>query len=136
MKKKDESDLKSDLVAAWGKLHPSWPILRHEDVRSCGIPDISITGNGTTLWVEAKLIDENEIFKATGVQIDTCKRLARVGKCVLLFWLPDGSWRIGSPLDTVRERRNRYKCQRYIERGSSDTLVLGLTVMLSRAYRA
>ena len=57
----------------------SFVVFRHEDRRTYGIPDTSVTGLGKTTWWEVKhatpKIDGREI------QNLTCRRLARAGYC-------------------------------------------------------
>src|SRR6266852_4323907 len=51
---KQESFLKSQLMATIRRELPNFVALRHEDVRTSGIPDLSMTGYGKTSWWEVK----------------------------------------------------------------------------------
>jgi hypothetical protein len=53
---------------------PDYVAIRHEDVRTSGIPDLSISGNGATSWWEFKHATPS--FEYKGVQHDTMLRLA------------------------------------------------------------
>lgn len=63
---------------------PSFVTLRHEDVRTSGIPDVSITGLGKTTWWEAKYL--NPVFRSTGIQELTMLRLAAAGYARYVIW--------------------------------------------------
>lgn len=54
MSKKEESPLKSKLMRELKLYAPGLTALRHEDVRTSGIPDLSTTGYGRTCWWEFK----------------------------------------------------------------------------------
>lgn len=86
---KTESQLKSELGEAIKKLESRAVWLRHEDKISAGIPDISITTAGRTLWVEAKRSDMDGRWKTRGIQHLTCKRLADVGLCYYVIYRYD-----------------------------------------------
>ena len=56
MGQKREGELRSKLGDRMRK-HPvvgGWEIIRHEDVRTVGVPDMSLTGSGRTTWWEFK----------------------------------------------------------------------------------
>ena len=48
-----EGQLSSGLVAALNEL-PGFVAIKHNDARTAGIPDISLTGLGRTSWIEVK----------------------------------------------------------------------------------
>lgn len=79
---KDESGLKSNLLPFLK--YPGFVALRHEDVRTSGIPDLSYTGLGRTSWWEFKHATPN--WTTSGIQELTCKRLAASGICHYVFW--------------------------------------------------
>jgi len=74
------------------KLHmKGFVALRHEDVRTAGIPDLSLTGHGKTSWVEVK--HGTPDFDSQGIQELTMLRLAAAGYARYLIYLEnkDGS---------------------------------------------
>jgi hypothetical protein len=79
-----EASLKGDLVEKLRKKQPTWVIFRHEDKSTSGIPDISITGRGNTIWIEVKFA--NPDYKSTGIQELTMLRLASQGKAFYLIY--------------------------------------------------
>jgi len=81
----NESVLKSKMMIAIKLGLPGFIAFRHEDVRSVGIPDLSLTGNGRTSWWEAKY-DDDDGFKSTGIQELTMCRLARHGHARYIVW--------------------------------------------------
>lgn len=85
----DESYLKR---AVCGKLKENMPgavIFRHEDKFTGGIPDISVTWNDHTCWVEVKYDRPKSRAKVTGQQKLTLARLSRHGRAVLLTYVED-----------------------------------------------
>lgn len=58
--------------------------LRHEDVRTCGIPDLSLTGKGKTTWWECKYADP--YFESKSIQLLTMRRLAYCGFARYIVW--------------------------------------------------
>jgi hypothetical protein len=78
-------------------------VMKHADLGLKGMPDCSITYQGLTLWLEAKLLDalrEHTCFPGhdclpkaiqkrvagSPVQLNVCRRLARAGHCLYLIW--------------------------------------------------
>jgi hypothetical protein len=87
-----ESDLKSPLVRELRHTLPYFVIQRHEDVRTCGIPDLSVTGHKKTTWWEIK----NAIpdYPSYGLQELTCQRLEAHGYCrYIIYWEVGGQKR-------------------------------------------
>ena len=81
--KKKESGLKSKLMAELRK-HAMIVALRHEDVRTAGIPDLSTTSGGRTVWWECK--HGTPLFGTTGIQELTMLRLAAAGLARYIIW--------------------------------------------------
>jgi hypothetical protein len=54
-------------------------VFRHEDFRSGGIPDTSVTWKGLTIWLEIKYANPRIISR--GNQKETAKRLAKTSHC-------------------------------------------------------
>ena len=105
----DEAYWKSQLARRYQALFPGDVWLRHEDVRTAGVPDISITGGGRTLWVEGKMAMADGIsFKARGVQMRTCDRLAKAGLCALVLWGASESWWVVDPRTAEQIGTNRF----------------------------
>jgi len=70
----NESILKSQLVKLARDTMPGFVIIRHEDRITSGIPDISISGNKKTTWLEVKYGTPK--FASKGIQELMCNRLA------------------------------------------------------------
>lgn len=103
---KRESELKSAFLHELKRSLPGFEAIRHEDVRTSGTPDLSITGAGRTSWWEFKHCTP----RWTGHELQElmCHRLAVAGYCRYVFW-----WESASGLGqrtmivhprTVRER--------------------------------
>ena len=58
---------------------PQAVALRHEDLYTAGIPDLSVTLAGRTSWWEIKYADP--FFKTSKIQKHICTRLAECGVC-------------------------------------------------------
>jgi hypothetical protein len=80
----NEAALKSKLVKEFRDSLPSYVTIRHEDRFTHGIPDISVTGNKRTTWIEVKYADPNFHFK--GIQVKTLQDLARAGFAFFLVY--------------------------------------------------
>lgn len=79
-----EAALKGQLVGAL-RLHLRGAVvLRHEDKNTAGIPDISVTYRGRTVWLEVKYA--NPRVSGRGLQKVTCLRLAEQGVCWFLVY--------------------------------------------------
>jgi len=66
-------------------------LLRHEDVRTAGIPDLSVTLRGKTSWWEFKHATPN--YPSTGIQELTCLRLAAAGTCFYVIYHEEGNYK-------------------------------------------
>lgn len=80
----DEAKLKQGLCDDLRK-HPKMLVFRHEDRFTHGIPDISCTGNGRTIWLEVKFGDPG--FTSRGIQEATMKTLAQFGLARYIVYL-------------------------------------------------
>lgn len=82
----DEASLKAQLCAALRKL-PHSKVIRHEDIFTAGVPDISVTYAGHTTWLEVKHLKKSKRVPKNSVQLITAIELARAGRCryVLYF---------------------------------------------------
>jgi hypothetical protein len=83
---KSETALKHELMEVLRSSLPRFVSLRHEDKFSSGHPDISITGNGTTTWIEAKVLDLRVKTRSKGIQQLTMLRLASVSHAFYVVW--------------------------------------------------
>ncbi len=79
-----ESTLKSALVKLARAAMPQAVILRHEDQYTAGIPDISCTHKGLTIWWEVKYA--RPAVRDRGIQHLTCRRLGTFGRCYYLVY--------------------------------------------------
>ena len=82
----NEAELKGKLVKRLRKDLAGSVVFRHEDQFTAGIPDISVTWNGLTCWIEVKHVTPKKPFKATGLQIQTAKKLAKQGNCYIVVY--------------------------------------------------
>jgi|SRR6185436_505840 len=80
----DESTPRSALMRMIKLALPHFVALRHEDVRTRGIPDLSLTGLGRTTWWECKHATPD--FKSQGIQELTMLRLAAAGYARYIIW--------------------------------------------------
>jgi len=80
-----ETQLKSALTRLLRKSLKNAVIFRHEDQYTAGIPDISVTWNGHTTWLEVKLA--NPRIKGRGIQKHTAMELAKSGKCWYVIYV-------------------------------------------------
>jgi hypothetical protein len=74
-----EAELKDGLVKTLKKQLGNAVVLRHEDKNTAGIPDISVTYLGRTIWMEVKYAFP--YTEGRGLQLLTCLRLAEHGIC-------------------------------------------------------
>ncbi len=81
---KRESALKSAFMQQLKQDLPGFVAIRHEDVRTSGTPDLSITGAGRTSWWEFKHATPH--WTGTGIQELICCRLAAAGYCRFVIW--------------------------------------------------
>lgn len=81
----NEKELKSKLVKRMRKKLRGAVVFRHEDQWTSGIPDISVTFQGTT-WIEVKYVKEDSELKMRGVQKLTCQNLEDNGDCWILIY--------------------------------------------------
>jgi len=82
--RENEASLKAKLVLRIKERRPSFVTLRHEDVRSSGHPDISVTGEKRTAWIEVKHADPE--FKSHGIQELTMQRLEAQGLALYVVY--------------------------------------------------
>lgn len=88
----NENELKRNLVEAIKETLPGATVLPHQDVRTNGIPDLSITWKGRTVWVEVKYDRPKTKSKLEAIQLVMLKRLG--GILVTYVQERDGSKRI------------------------------------------
>lgn len=80
----NESLLKSALIKELKLQLPGFVALRHADVRTSGIPDLSLTGRTHTTWWEFK--HGTPSFASSGIQELTMLRLAAAGYARYVVW--------------------------------------------------
>lgn len=81
---KREAALKSALMQVIKQQLPGFVALRHEDVRTSGIPDLSLDGNGWSSWWEIKHATPH--VSSIGIQELTCLRLAAANYCRYIIY--------------------------------------------------
>ena len=81
----NEATLKQELVLAFKKSLPGAVVFRHEDKFRAGIPDISVTWNRMTTWLEVKYITSRLIQRR--IQHVTVCDLAEAGSCFYVHYV-------------------------------------------------
>jgi hypothetical protein len=97
-----EKDLKDQLVKHLRLRIPRAVVLRHEDKNTAGIPDITVTYMGHTVWLEVKFA--NPYIVSRGLQNFTCRRLAAQGVCWYIIYKEHKEYRntiLARPEDVV-----------------------------------
>lgn len=79
-----EKDAVDKLVRALRR-RPGVVVFKHADSGTAGIPDVSFTRKGSTLWIEVKIF-QNGGFQDRGLQHLTLKRLEAVGSAVYVLF--------------------------------------------------
>ena len=80
-----ESDLKSAFFKEQKKKLLGFVVIRHEDIRTGGTPDLSVTGLGRTTWYEFKHCTPQ--CSKHQLQELICERLAAAGFCrYVVYW--------------------------------------------------
>lgn len=74
-----EVTVRRDLMKAFRQHLPEALTLRHEDLYTAGIPDLSVSHAGKTSWWEIKYADP--YCKTTRIQQHTCTQLDTQGFC-------------------------------------------------------
>jgi hypothetical protein len=67
----NEAKERAKLVKRLRQAMPAATVFRHEDVITAGIPDISVSLNRKTIWLETKA----NALKTTGLQFENLRRL-------------------------------------------------------------
>lgn len=88
----NESELKTKLMAAMEVAMPGVVVIRHEDKYTSGIPDISVSWNRQTIWLEVKHVTPRKPFKSRSDQIVMCCKLARQGQCWYVIYHEKTDW--------------------------------------------
>lgn len=88
---------------------PGVVVFKHADSLTAGIPDISVTGNGKTLWLECKVIRTGtDRVPLRPLQHQTMIRLSQAGMAYYIVWTPRGVARIHPEWPAMRLGRNHY----------------------------
>jgi hypothetical protein len=82
-----EATVRASLVKKL-RLYKDWLVLRHEDHYTSGIPDISITGNKITSWIETKFQKTLGLYNK-GIQQYTLEQLDRFGYARYIIYTPE-----------------------------------------------
>lgn len=83
-----EASLTSALRAAIRSLMPSAVVFKHCDAVTAGIPDLSVTAYGMTMWLEVKRLAPTAKFQER--QKLTCQRLDAQGACWYVLYKARG----------------------------------------------
>jgi hypothetical protein len=96
-----EGEVTRDLVKHLRKSMPGSVIFKHADMITAGIPDISVTGYGRTIWLEIK-ISKNGKFKSTNLQDESMRKLAMAGRAFyVLYDSATGTTTFGTQSDLI-----------------------------------
>lgn len=82
-----EGKLVTALIKTLRERLPGCVILKHHDTITAGIPDLSVTGDGLTVWLEVKFA--NPRISTRAVQEDLMRRLARAGHAYYVVYFDD-----------------------------------------------
>lgn len=94
-----EKTLKRGLVKALKDVAPEAVVFSHAERIRVGVPDLSVTVNGRTVWLELKRDRSlNSLKVETGIQVITARRLALQGACYYVLYGHD-STQVISPID-------------------------------------
>lgn len=93
----NEATITNQLLDYLRKVNPG-PVLKHADKATIGIPDASVTGQGTTTWLEVKLVkfrkskdfDLNTIVNKDGPQYRLMTLLGYYGSSLWVIFFTDG----------------------------------------------
>ena len=94
----NEASVRRDLMQMIRRvLSPAAVALRHEDLYTRGIPDLSITVNGKTSWWEIKYADPS--YRKDAVQQHICQKLEEQGywRYVIYHWASPRCIRVVRP---------------------------------------
>ena len=81
----NESSLKTKTISAIKRTFPHWVVIAHQERGRHGVPDLSITGEGVTIWIEIKFA--KPVLNSKGIQDVTCAKLAHAGgNCYYLIF--------------------------------------------------
>jgi len=80
-----ETQLKAKLTKTLRASLNNAVIFRHEDQFTSGVPDISVTWEGFTTWLEVKLAKPT--IRGKGIQKYTAQTLAENGRCWYVVYL-------------------------------------------------
>lgn len=100
---RQESKRSRELVRELKKLMPGGVVFKHCDPMTSGVPDISVSFRGRTIWVEAKYVDDLtridypnddecfvEVVPKTDVDGLQWENLRRAGNGYLVVYTPSG----------------------------------------------
>lgn len=80
-----EATLKTRVIRKIKETFPHWYVIAHHERTKHGVPDLSITGEGVTIWLELKYA--KPALHARSIQDVTCQKLANAGgNCYYLIF--------------------------------------------------
>jgi hypothetical protein len=98
----NESTLTRGLLKTLRAAFPDGVIIKHSDSYTSGVPDISVTWNGRTTWIEVKFANPRVLDK--GVQALMMKRLANAGSAVYVIYTREKTTHIVKLLEHYQTR--------------------------------
>jgi len=84
----NEASLSRDLVETLGAYLQGSVVFKHNEQVTGGLPDLSVTFRGSTVWLEVKFIVCGEIIDRD-LQWITARKLAKHGKCFYVLYVMD-----------------------------------------------
>lgn len=85
----NEASLSRTLCQRLRRELPGAVVFKHNDLSTAGVPDISVTWGGITVWLEVK---RGERITGRGVQRETMRRLMQVGRAYYVHFSPWFTW--------------------------------------------
>jgi hypothetical protein len=82
-----EAQLTAALVRTFREHLPRAVVFKHCDRMTAGIPDVSVTYGGLTVWLEVKLAAP--AARSRDQQVRTCANLDRQGACYFVVYCAD-----------------------------------------------
>jgi hypothetical protein len=106
-----EGDFTRQFVKELRTILPGSVVFKHADTLTGGIPDLSITWQGHTTWVEVKIVRGGRTW-FTALQSQNCFRLAREGRCLVVQYDVDrDSTQISTPDSSLILRSSSFGYQ-------------------------
>jgi hypothetical protein len=100
-----ESQMTRKLIASLKRMHPQAVIIKHSDRFTSGVPDLSITKDGVTTWIECKKLTPDFLANLDLLQLNTMLKLERQGTAYYVFFEPSVRYVLPSVVRYWHERQ-------------------------------